>query len=248
MMSWLTSLKILRISDTHTRAIFIRCLQLLPISCSSNLKPQTHASPTPYPRNPTPLPPQISNLQHTMDPREREAKEAKARQRQQLLDRAYDEVVAKQLEKLNAKKTFTEDDEELYRQKLSADREKAASKKRKAISAEQAELARTTGLSGQVVAMMAGHDEIHSDGENEKKRKKKKKRKYKKEKKSKRKREDGASSSDSDVDNDANKKTRQYDSDDDSVSSSSSDSREGRKKSKKKKKHRSKSKKSKRER
>ena len=42
-----------------------------------------------------------------MDPREREAKEAKARQRQQLLDRAYDEVVAKQLEKLNAKKTFT---------------------------------------------------------------------------------------------------------------------------------------------
>ena len=42
-----------------------------------------------------------------MDPREREAKQAKARQRQQLLDRAYDEVVAKQLEKLNAKKTFT---------------------------------------------------------------------------------------------------------------------------------------------
>jgi hypothetical protein len=42
-----------------------------------------------------------------MDPREREAKEAKERQRQQLLDRAYDQVVAKQLEKLGAKKTFT---------------------------------------------------------------------------------------------------------------------------------------------
>jgi hypothetical protein len=42
-----------------------------------------------------------------MDPREREAKEAKERQRQQLLDRAYDQVVAKQLEKLGSKKTFT---------------------------------------------------------------------------------------------------------------------------------------------
>ena len=42
-----------------------------------------------------------------MDPREREAKEAKERQRQQLLDRAYDQVVTKQLEKLGARKTFT---------------------------------------------------------------------------------------------------------------------------------------------
>lgn len=42
-----------------------------------------------------------------MDPREREAKEARERQRQQLLDRAYDQVVAKQLEKIGAKKTFT---------------------------------------------------------------------------------------------------------------------------------------------
>jgi hypothetical protein len=42
-----------------------------------------------------------------MDPREREAREAMQRQRQQLLDRAYDEVVAKQLEKLGARKTFT---------------------------------------------------------------------------------------------------------------------------------------------
>jgi hypothetical protein len=42
-----------------------------------------------------------------MDPREREAKEAKERQRQQLLDKAYNDVVAKQLEKLGARKTFT---------------------------------------------------------------------------------------------------------------------------------------------
>ena len=44
---------------------------------------------------------------HAMDPREREAREAKERQRKQLLDRAYDQVVAKQLEKLGSKKTFT---------------------------------------------------------------------------------------------------------------------------------------------
>lgn len=43
----------------------------------------------------------------TIDPREREAKEAKERQRRELLDRAYDQVVAKQLEKIGAKKTFT---------------------------------------------------------------------------------------------------------------------------------------------
>ncbi|KAL7470881.1 hypothetical protein ACHAXS_011177 [Conticribra weissflogii] len=87
-----------------------------------------------------------------------------------------------------------EDDEEDYRQKVARDREIAQSKKRKTISAEQAELARTTGLSGQVVALMAGHDDgseedatnsdddrskSDSDGGN-RKRKKKSKRKHKK--------------------------------------------------------------------
>ncbi|KAL3784603.1 hypothetical protein HJC23_007059 [Cyclotella cryptica] len=173
-----------------------------------------------------------SAIQSKMDPREREAKEAMQRQRQQLLDRAYDEVVVKQLEKLGARKTFTgqersidanawtvgmicvmfasgadtmckahkqscppatlktiaEDDEEAYRRKMALDREKATSRKRKAISAEHAELARTTGLSGQVVALMAGHDGEDSDGagsnssDDDRRRRKRKKRKHRKEK------------------------------------------------------------------
>lgn len=43
-----------------------------------------------------------------MDPREREAREAKQRQNKELLDRAYDRVVSSQLSKLSAKKTYTE--------------------------------------------------------------------------------------------------------------------------------------------
>lgn len=43
-----------------------------------------------------------------MDPREREAREAKQRQNKELLDRAYERVVSSQLSKLSAKKTYTE--------------------------------------------------------------------------------------------------------------------------------------------
>merc|ERR1719203_2105478 len=91
-----------------------------------------------------------------MDPREREAKEAKQRQARGLLDRAYDRMVSAQLGKLSARKTYTEDDEEAYRRKVAADRDRATGKKRKELSAEHEELARTTGLSGHVVALMAG--------------------------------------------------------------------------------------------
>lgn len=42
-----------------------------------------------------------------MDPRERERQEEKARERKALLDRAYDRVVASQLQKLASKKTIT---------------------------------------------------------------------------------------------------------------------------------------------
>ena len=94
-----------------------------------------------------------------MDPRQREAREAKQRQTQALLDRAYDRVVSANLQKLSAKKTYTEDDEEAYRAKIASDREKAATKKRKVLSAEQMELARTTGLAGHVVALMAGGED-----------------------------------------------------------------------------------------
>lgn len=42
-----------------------------------------------------------------MDPREREAREAKERQKQELLNRAYDRVISAQLSKISSKKTFT---------------------------------------------------------------------------------------------------------------------------------------------
>ena len=119
---------------------------------------------------------------HTADPRTREAKEAKQRQKQELLDRVYNRVVSSQLSKLSAKKTYTEDDEEKYKQKLILDREKASNKKRKALSAEHEELARTTGLSGHVVALMAGKDDASDNGEDDRKkqRKSKKSKSYKK--------------------------------------------------------------------
>ena len=93
---------------------------------------------------------------------------------------------------MNPKIYSTEDDEEAYRQKIAQDREKAANKKRKAISSEHAELARTTGLSGQVVALMAGHDDKDNDdsstssrsdnGDNQKRKKRSKKKRSSKKK------------------------------------------------------------------
>mmetsp|Transcript_20258 Transcript_20258/g.58132 ORF Transcript_20258/g.58132 Transcript_20258/m.58132 type:complete len:418 (+) Transcript_20258:28-1281(+) len=102
-----------------------------------------------------------------MDPRGKA--QEKKQQQQALLDRAFDRLVGSQLSALQAKgsKTLTEEDEERYRATLAAEREAAAKKKRKVLSAEHAELARTTGLSGQVVAMMAqasgGDDSVDAD-------------------------------------------------------------------------------------
>ena len=88
----------------------------------------------------------------------------KKQQQKALLDRAFDRLVGSQLSALQAKesKTLTEEDEERYRATLAAEREAAEKKKRKVLSAEHAELARQ-GLSGQVVAMMAGGSEDSSD-------------------------------------------------------------------------------------
>ena len=89
---------------------------------------------------------------------------------------------------------ISEDDEEAYRQKIAQDRERATNKKRKTISTEHAELARTTGLSGQVVALMAGHDDDDDDDRSDddrsssdrkkKSKKSRKKKDYKKKKSS----------------------------------------------------------------
>ena len=82
-------------------------------------------------------------------------------------------------------------DEEDYRQSLALEREAASSKKRKSISAQHAQLARETGLSGQVVALMAGRRDSDDDdnsksedsrSDTSRRRKKKRKRKRTKEK------------------------------------------------------------------
>ena len=82
-----------------------------------------------------------------MDPRERDKRKFKQRHTQALLDKAYDEIVSSQLERLKSKKSYTENDEDAYRLELEADRDRAAKKRRKVMSAEHEELARTTGLS-----------------------------------------------------------------------------------------------------
>ena len=100
-----------------------------------------------------------------MDPRERDERKSKQRHTQALLDKAYDEIVSSQLERLKSKKTYTENDEDAYRLKLEADRDRAAKKRQKVMSAEHEELARTTGLSGHVVALMASGDHDNSDND-----------------------------------------------------------------------------------
>ena len=100
-----------------------------------------------------------------MDPRERDERKFKQRHTQALLDKAYDEIVSSQLERLKSKKSYTENDEDAYRLKLEADRDRAAKKRRKVMSAEHEELARTTGLSGHVVALMASGDHDNSDSD-----------------------------------------------------------------------------------
>lgn len=124
----------------------------------------------------------------TMDPRDREAREAIEQRKKELLDRAYDRVVLPQLNKISSQKTYTEDDEEAYRQQNASDREKAVNRKRKALTAEHEELARTTGLSGHVVALMASGgqedgDDDSSGNDRDRKHSKKKKKSKKKHKK-----------------------------------------------------------------
>lgn len=123
-----------------------------------------------------------------MDPRERDAKHIKEKERQELLNRAYQRVVGSKLEQLSKKKVTTDQDEEDYRQSLALEREAATSKKRKSISAQHAQLARETGLSGQVVALMAGRDDSDDEDDSDSERSKKRKKKKKKRKKDRRKR------------------------------------------------------------
>ena len=119
-----------------------------------------------------------------MDPRDGAAKDAKAAKTKALLDKAYDSLVTSQLSKIDgsdkkrrkvrAKITegMLEDDEELYRQTMALEREAELGRERKTLSKEHEELARTTGLSGQVVALMAsGGQEDGSNGGERRRRK-----------------------------------------------------------------------------
>jgi hypothetical protein len=55
-----------------------------------------------------------------MDPQERDERKSKQRHTQALLDKAYDEIVSSQLERVKSKKTHTKNDEDAYRLKLEA--------------------------------------------------------------------------------------------------------------------------------
>jgi hypothetical protein len=119
-----------------------------------------------------------------MDPRDRDAKLAKAKEKQALLDRAFDRIIGSQLKKISSIKQISGQDEENYRKSLEDERVKASKRKRKTLSKEHEELARTTGLSGQVVALMTKEefddDDDDDDSRDFKKAKKKKKRKKEK--------------------------------------------------------------------
>lgn len=111
-----------------------------------------------------------------MDPRQREERNAKQRHTQALLDKAYGEIISSQLERLSSKKSYTENDEDAYRLSLAADREQATKKRRKIISVEHEELARTTGLSGHVVALMVAGNHDDSDASRKRHHKRKSRR------------------------------------------------------------------------
>ncbi|GMH65993.1 hypothetical protein TrRE_jg5816, partial [Triparma retinervis] len=126
------------------------------------------------------------------------AEKAKAAsERQALQMRAFDRVIGKQLDvaskkaaEAGAKKV---DSEEVYRAKLSQERERAQKKVGKKLSAAHLKMAQETGLSGAVVARMIGVEEggsssssgDESDGSGSGRRKRKKSKKDKKDKKKK---------------------------------------------------------------
>jgi hypothetical protein len=60
-----------------------------------------------------------------MDPREQQVKAGRQRQKQELLDKAYDQLIESQLKALAKKKTTTDEDEERYKAELAKERERA---------------------------------------------------------------------------------------------------------------------------
>mmetsp|Transcript_2256 Transcript_2256/g.2558 ORF Transcript_2256/g.2558 Transcript_2256/m.2558 type:complete len:329 (-) Transcript_2256:25-1011(-) len=118
-----------------------------------------------------------------IDPRDRDAKLAKQQEKKELLDRAFNRIIGSQLSKISSHRTTNAADEDEYRYNLEQERELASKRKRKKfLSKEHQELSKSTGLSAQVVALMAGTNATtkkeKDDNDNGiKKRKKKKKKK-----------------------------------------------------------------------
>ena len=101
-------------------------------------------------------------IHQSLDPRAQQANQKQDITKKGLLDRAFDRIIGSQLDKIKAAKIPTEQEDELYQQTLERERTAASKRKSKKLSKEHEELARTTGLSGQVVALMAGMDEKKS--------------------------------------------------------------------------------------
>jgi hypothetical protein len=60
-----------------------------------------------------------------MDPREKKAKSVIQRQKQELLDKAYSQLIESQLHAISKKKKTADEDEERYREELAKERERA---------------------------------------------------------------------------------------------------------------------------
>jgi hypothetical protein len=100
------------------------------------------------------------NHLQSLDPRTQQAKHKEQIEKKALLDRAFDRIIGSQLHKIKAANHApTEQDETTYQETLERERAAASQRKTKKLSKEHAELARTTGLSGQVVALMAQVEE-----------------------------------------------------------------------------------------
>ena len=110
-----------------------------------------------------------------MDPRTRDTKLKQDKAQRALLDRAFDRVIGSQLQKLQTSKSSatTNQEEEAYRLRLEQEREAVLKKKpKKTLTKEQEELARSTGLSGHVVALMGASTQETSKRELKKRSKK----------------------------------------------------------------------------
>jgi len=118
-----------------------------------------------------------------MDPREKQAQVVRQRQKQELLDKAYSQLIESQLKGIASKKLATQDDEERYKEELAKERERAlATNARKKVDTSKELAVQSSGLSGSVVALMnkeamSSSDDASSPSSNSSSRKRRRKKK-----------------------------------------------------------------------